>query len=628
MWKMTNNSVHLYRVQIAGLSCQLTSHQTCWKNRSKVNRVVEEMKLEQKNWEISDLGLFQALERERVLEVLQRDKALRTIEADRIRKLKVELQGICRQSAKTITHPYGQRSCARCQRLLGKFWDCGSVCCGCSHRICKRCRVVRSAQEWKCTMCHAYREFKIKSGEWFVEQQAKKFPDVRENSHETIGDKLLQSYQRLSFIAVVPPTPPPVYEAPSYNRLIHLTEQDLKKSKPFTKSVENLMVSVSAHIKKFSKSQNDLSVEAGQLTVDHGPLQNSRHKSRSESAINKASLCKAPSLPNLSQNSRGTEQYASTSTFYQTDDEASYTSAYSDEQRDSTSSAGMDCGVSENTCVTGEVEVAFGYNNRTSCLEITIKACKNLMFGDMKKKCHPYVKVCLLPKKYHDYKMKTAVKRGNNPVYNETFTCVVGADQLGISVVQVSVWHCRGLKRKLFLGETLVHLTELGLESTDTVCYALGPKQAHPLGGDVELLLKAQFQFLPQTSPHPADLLNGAAGQLKVVITDVSKLRFRSKTACIEGILCLPGDREQVQRSPKTGGSVRMTFSRLTLQEIQQATLQLNLWEKNPFGLADRLMRSARLAGESSWQRLQQMPGEWHDFVLPFHVNVSTGMRS
>lgn len=73
------------------------------------------------------------------------------------RRLKVELQGICRQGAKTITRPYGQRSCARCQRLLGKFWDCGSVCCGCSHRICKRCRVVCSAQEWKCTLCHAYR---------------------------------------------------------------------------------------------------------------------------------------------------------------------------------------------------------------------------------------------------------------------------------------------------------------------------------------------------------------------------------------------------------------------------------------------------------------------------------------
>ncbi|XP_016304455.1 synaptotagmin-like protein 3 [Sinocyclocheilus anshuiensis] len=598
------------------------------------------MKLEQENWEIiydhvcpMDLGLFQALERERVLEVLQRDKALRAIEADRIRRLKVELQGICRQSAEVITLPYGQRSCARCQRLLGKFWDCGSVCCGCSHRICKHCRVVCSAQEWKCTMCHAYREFKIRSGEWFLEQQAKKFLDDRESSHETIGDKLLQSYQRLSFIAVVPPTPPPVYEAPSYNRLIHLTEQDLKKSKPFTKSMENLMVSVSAHLKKFSKSQNDLSVEACQLTVDHG-LQNSRHTSRSESTINKANLCKAPSLPNLSQNSRGAEQYASTSTLYLTDDDASYTSANSDEQRDSNSSTGMDCGIFENTIVTGEVEVAFVYNNRTSCLEITIKTCKNLMFGDMKKKCHPYVKVCLLPKKNHDYKMKTAVKRGNNPVYNETLTCALAAEQLGSSVVQVSVWHSRGLKRKLFLGETHICLADLCLESTDTqrsVCNKLCPKQGHPLCGDVELLLKAQFQFLPQIYPHTADVLIGAAGQLKVIITDVSKLLSLSKTAYIEGILCLPGDRELVQRTPalkKTTGSVQMNFSRFTRQALQQATLQLNLWEKNTFSLTDRLLRSARLDGESSWQRLQQMPGEWHDFLLPFHANVSTSMRS
>lgn len=67
-------------------------HSTIFQNLSKGNLAVEEMKLEQKNGEIMynhlcpmDLGLFQALERERVLEVLQRDKALRTIEADRIR---------------------------------------------------------------------------------------------------------------------------------------------------------------------------------------------------------------------------------------------------------------------------------------------------------------------------------------------------------------------------------------------------------------------------------------------------------------------------------------------------------------------------------------------------------------
>ncbi|KAK7133439.1 hypothetical protein R3I94_015351 [Phoxinus phoxinus] len=591
------------------------------------------MKLEEENWENRhyqlcpmDLGLFQALERERVLEVLQRDKALRTIEADRIRRLKVELQGIYHQGAKTITRPYGQRSCARCQRPLGKFWDCGSVCCGCSHRICSRCRVVRSAIEWKCTMCHAFREFKIKSGDWFLEQQAKKYTDIKENGHETTGDKLLQSYQRLSFIAVVPPTPPPFKEVKSFNK-----SEEPKTSKPFTKSMENLMMSVSAHIRKLSKSQNDLSVEAGQLTVNYGRL-NSRRKSLSEGALDRAcNLCKAPSLPDLSQNAKSSEQYASSSSVYLTDDDVSYTSAYSDEHRDSNSSTGMDCGFFENS-VTGEIEVAFGYNNRTSCLEITIKACRNLMFGDMRKKCHPYVKVRLLPKKYHNNKMKTAVRRGNNPVYNETFTCALEREQLVSSVVKVSVWHSRGLKRKLFLGETFLRLADFSLEKTHTqrsVWNTLGPKQRHSLGGDVELfpsdllLLNAQLQFLT----HTDDTLTGSAGQLKVVITDVWKLSV-SKTAYIEGVLHLPGERELVQRTAlKKTDALQMSF-RVSLQELQQANLQINLWEKHTFSLADRLLRSARLAGESSWQRLQQSPGEWHDFVLPLHATVSTNMRS
>ncbi|XP_051510741.1 synaptotagmin-like protein 3 isoform X2 [Myxocyprinus asiaticus] len=604
------------------------------------------MKLEQENWEsrqhescITDLGLFQALERERVLEVLQRDKALRTIEAVRIRRLRTELQEICHQGAKTFTRPYGQRSCARCQRLLGKFWDCGSVCCGCSQRICNRCRVVRSAQDWKCTVCHAYREFKIKSGGWFLEQQAKKFPDSKENKHETTGDKILQSYQQLSFIAVVPPTPPPFFEAALFNK-----SQELKKSKPFTKSMENLMVSVSAHIKKLSKSQNDLSVEAGRLTVDNGLEPSLGRNSQSEGAIDRAcNLCKAPSLPNLSQNTRDTEQNGSASTVCLTDDDVSHISAYSDEQRDSNSSTGMDGGTFENTHVTGEIEIAIAYNNGTSCLEITVKACKNLMFADMtKKKCNPYVKVCLLQKKHQNNKMKTTVKRGNNPIYNETFMCVVIREQLVSSVVKASVWHSRGLKRKVFLGETLIQLADWYLEHFDTqrsVWYKLGPKE-HPQGDDVELytaelMLKAQLKFLPQKSaqmhPHRDDIVFGTPGQLIVVITGLPKLHCTSKTAYIEGILCLPGDRELVQRTPvlkKTAGTLQMNFSRFTHQELQQATLLLSLWEKTSFSLTDRLLRSARLGEESSWQRLQQMPEVWHDFVLPLHANFNINMRS
>uniref|UniRef100_A0A671UUH4 RabBD domain-containing protein n=1 Tax=Sparus aurata TaxID=8175 RepID=A0A671UUH4_SPAAU len=121
-----------------------------------------------------DLSLLQALERERVLEVLRRDKQLRIIEEDRIRRMKCELQELRRRGAKSFTRQYGERTCARCQRPLGKFWNLGAVCRGCSHRICSRCRV--GAADWKCTVCHAYREVKIRSGEWFLEQRARKFP--------------------------------------------------------------------------------------------------------------------------------------------------------------------------------------------------------------------------------------------------------------------------------------------------------------------------------------------------------------------------------------------------------------------------------------------------------------------
>uniref|UniRef100_A0A3P9NQG4 RabBD domain-containing protein n=1 Tax=Poecilia reticulata TaxID=8081 RepID=A0A3P9NQG4_POERE len=120
-----------------------------------------------------DLSFLQVLERERVLEVLDRDKHLRKIEEERIRKMKGDLQDLRRKGAKSYARQYGERTCARCQRPLGKFWNTGAVCRGCSHRICTRCRV--GVADWKCTVCYAYREVKIRSGEWFLEERAKKF---------------------------------------------------------------------------------------------------------------------------------------------------------------------------------------------------------------------------------------------------------------------------------------------------------------------------------------------------------------------------------------------------------------------------------------------------------------------
>lgn len=75
----------------------------------------------------------------------------------RLRRMKCELQELRRRGAKSFARQYGERTCARCQRPLGKFWNLGAVCRGCSHRICSRCRVRVGAADWKCTVCHAYR---------------------------------------------------------------------------------------------------------------------------------------------------------------------------------------------------------------------------------------------------------------------------------------------------------------------------------------------------------------------------------------------------------------------------------------------------------------------------------------
>uniref|UniRef100_A0A3Q0SBA0 RabBD domain-containing protein n=1 Tax=Amphilophus citrinellus TaxID=61819 RepID=A0A3Q0SBA0_AMPCI len=159
-----------------------------------------------------DLSLLQVLEKEHILEVLRRDKQMRAIEEDRIRRMKYELQELRRKGAKSYTRQYGERTCARCQRPLGKFWNSGAVCRSCSHRICSKCRV--GAANWKCTVCHAYRDMKIKSGEWFLEEKAKKFP-VTTGLYTTLKTILPLRIHFCSIffimlhICVVPPTPPP-----------------------------------------------------------------------------------------------------------------------------------------------------------------------------------------------------------------------------------------------------------------------------------------------------------------------------------------------------------------------------------------------------------------------------------
>ncbi|XP_071225723.1 synaptotagmin-like protein 3 [Salvelinus alpinus] len=589
-----------------------------------------------------DLGVLKALEREKVLEVLKRDKLLRSTDDDRIRRLKTELQEIRRKGAKSFARQYSERTCARCQRPLGMFWNSGAVCRGCSHRVCNKCRVGVSALDWKCTVCHAYREVKIRSGEWFLEERAKKFPPDTER-HETVGEKLLKSYQRLSHITVVPPTPPPYYDGPSFSR-----SGGLKNSfkKPFTKSMEDLMVSLTSHMRRFSRSQQDVQVEQDLLTVDNRRGQSTGWKSLSDTNINKYNnLTKGPILTNLFKKSRNDDQSSSSSG---ADEDLSLGSEYSWGKRGSSaSSTGTDCGLLEINRVTGELKLAIAFNHMTSCLEITINGCRNLAYGDIKrKKCHPYVKVYLLPEKSQSSKLKTTIKRNTtDPIYNEILQCQMESPLLSRSTLQVSVWHSATLKKKVFLGEVLVLLEGCIFEDSTTQgsnWYPLCPKPESPEGSAVkqdtagELLVRMKFTSLSQPSwvCHTDEVHIGPhdVGQLTVLVTGARNLPTKannSQNTYVKGCLTLPGPRELVQRTPvlkkpSPAWSHQLFFSRVTPYDLQICTLELDLWDHAPFTFSDRLLGWVRMEAGLSWQLVLQTPNMWHDFSLPMQANINS----
>uniref|UniRef100_A0A8C5PM56 C2 domain-containing protein n=1 Tax=Leptobrachium leishanense TaxID=445787 RepID=A0A8C5PM56_9ANUR len=139
----------------------------------------------------------------------------------------------------------------------------------------------------------------------------------------------------------------------------------------------------------------------------------------------------------------------------------------------SISSTCTEAGSFDNANVTGEIEFAIMYNTSSCTLEIFIKACKNLAYGEeKKKKCNPYVKVYLLPNKSGHGKMKTSLKKNTvDPLFNETLKYTIGHSQLETRTLQVSVWHSSTLKRKVFLGEVQIPLEMWDFDDNATQSY-------------------------------------------------------------------------------------------------------------------------------------------------------------
>ncbi|XP_032194483.1 synaptotagmin-like protein 3 isoform X5 [Mustela erminea] len=526
---------------------------------------------------------------------------------------------------------------------------------------------------------HQKRNVKIKTGEWFFEERAKKFPT--ESKHGTAGAKLLQSYQELSKISVVPPTPPPLSESQCSSSSQRL--QELGQFKGFNKSVENLFLSVTTHMKKLSKSQNDMTSDKQLLAT--GPRQcasRTERRSLSDTAINVTTRkASAPDiLKPLNQESPKRlpnpvpkpENLSSRPT-----PSALFSGGLRHGSLTSINSACTEMGNFDNASVTGEIEFAVRYCFKTCSLEICIKACKNLAYGEeKKKKCNPYVKTYLLPDRSSQGKRKTGVQKNTvDPTFQETLKYQVEPWQLGTRRLQVSVWHLGTLARRVFLGEVTIPLATWDFKDSATQCFCWYPLRAKghlvPVGepwahcchhwsvrpaqaekleesffsnnGELAVRAKLVFPTGPRKLQETQEGTDGPSpnGQLCLVVLGAKNLPVRSDgtlNSFVKGCLTLPDQQKLKLKSPVAKKQAcpqwkhSFVFNGVSPSQLRQSSLELSVWDQAIFGVNDRLLGEARLsseedaAGEDScsesahqWQKVLESPNLWTDMTLTLH---------
>ncbi|XP_019486317.1 PREDICTED: synaptotagmin-like protein 3 isoform X2 [Hipposideros armiger] len=605
-----------------------------------------------------NLNSLQELEREVVLQVLYRDRAIQNMEDERIRKLKTRLQHLRWRGMKSVSQENKEKSCARCQRVLGLLLNRGTACQGCSHRVCSECRVfLRRTCVWRCTMCYEDRNVKIKTGDWFFEERARKFPT--EGKHDTAGAKLLQSYQKLSKISVVPPTPPPLSESwcsGSPGRL-----HELRQFKGFNKSMENLFLSVTTHVKKLSKSQNDMTSEKQLLST--GPRQcasQSERRSLSDTAI--SVTIRKVSAPDILQPHNSNSPKRPTNPVLKQAALSSHpapTTLFSGGLRQgsliSINSTCTEMGNFDNANVTGEIELAIRYCFKTYSLEICIEACRNLAYGeDKKKKCNPYVKTYLLPDRSSQGKRKSGVQKNTvDPTFQETLKYQVEPAQLVTRRLQVSVWHLGTLARRVFLGEVIIPLATWDFEDSTTQFFRWYPLRAKaekhedgapPNNGELEVRAKLVLPAEPrklQEAQEGADQPS-CNGQLCLVVLGAKNLPVRSDgtlNSFVKGCLTLPDKQKLRLKSPVLKKQAcpqwkhSFVFNGVTPSQLRQSSLELTVWDQPVFGVNDRLLGGATLGSKEEpaggaysgtqtklqWQKVISSPNLWTDMTLILH---------
>ncbi|GAA6223040.1 synaptotagmin-like protein 4 [Lates japonicus] len=311
--------------------------------------------------------------------------------------------------------------------------------------------------------------------------------------------------------------------------------------------------------------------------------------------------------------------------------------------------------------VSGDVVFSLSYDEHTQSLQVFIKECHGLAYGDASRQLtNPYVKCYLLPDKSRQSKRKTTIKRNTiSPVYKETLKYSISRSQLLTRSMLISVWHHGRLSRNAFLGEVEIALDCRDLDSQYEDRVTLLAKAASTVPASAFAQYKGELvislKYITPTNVTTEKIKGKKAvteegGELHVLIKEAKNLMAMKpggmSDSFVKGYL-FPTKAKTTKRTPVMKKNLNphydhtFVFKELSLEQLRGMCLELTVWDREAM-LSNEFLGGIRLSsgkgtvkigkeevekdsvGEevSLWEKMMQYPDSWAEGTLPLRSTM------
>ncbi|XP_077434348.1 uncharacterized protein LOC144059262 isoform X2 [Vanacampus margaritifer] len=322
-----------------------------------------------------------------------------------------------------------------------------------------------------------------------------------------------------------------------------------------------------------------------------------------------------------------------------------------------------DSGDSYSVDVRGEVVFSMFYDETNHSLQVFIKECRKLSFGDnLRQFTNPYVKCYLLPDKSRQSKRKTTIKRHTcDPVYEETFKYCIRRNQLLTRSMLISVWHHGHLGNNPFLGEVEIALDCYDLDNPQEECMTLMTKAPCCIPAtaltQIKRVLVISLKYITPKGPRlqkfkGKKVVEVEGGELHVLIKEARNLMAMkgaggTSDSFVKGYLFPSKSKTTKRKTPVIKKNLNphyghtFVYKELALEQLRTMCLELTVWDREPM-LSNEFLGGVRLSsGEGSvrmgnediemdsvgeevslWQKMMQYPDSWAEGTLPLRATM------